>query len=184
MLSVSVPTAFDLEVTHSEYAVSIRRRADAIAFGLPKHKVVFLGRGEADAQDHLAPDGSLTRLVGSGSALGFYASMLSKATPEELADMLLGLTKLTDAGHEHTWVEGNTTRVAFSDHATRLEASIDGTPLSMLLEKPGVMSAVDDWPSYVVKNLDRREIEQQLARGVRRACEILQPARSFDFTVG
>lgn len=172
-------TAFDFEVTHAEYALSIRRRADAIALAVPKHKVVFVGRGEPDAQDHLAPDGSLTRLVGPGSALGFYASMLSKATPEELADMLLGLTKLTDAGHEHTWTEGNKTQVAFMAGATKVAATIDGTPLSMQLAKPGVMSAVDDWPGYTVKTLTRKEIEQQLARGVRRACEILQPARAL-----
>ena len=172
-------TSFDFEVTHAEYAVSIRRRADGIALALPKHKVVYVGQGSAHEQDHLAPDGSLTRLVGSGSTLGFYANMLSKATSEELADMLLGLTKLTDSGHEHTWTEGAKTQVAFSAKATKVEANIDGTQLSMNLEKPAQMAAVDDWSGYTVKTLSRKEIEQQLARGVRRACEILQPARSL-----
>ena len=182
-------TAFDLEIAHADYAVTIRRRADAIALALPKHKVVFVGHGPADEQDHLAPDGSLTRLVGPGSALGFYASLLSKATADELADMLLGLTKLSDAGHEHTWIEGSQTQVAFKASATdnntshaivsKVDATISGIPISMSLDKPAAMASVDDWAGYSVKSLSRREIEQQLARGVRRACEILQPARSL-----
>lgn len=172
-------TAFDLDLTHAEYAVSIRRRADGIALALPKHKVVFVGQGAADTHDHIAPDGALTRLVGSGSALGFYASMLSKATSDELADMLIGLTQLSDAGHEHTWTEGNDTRLTFKANATQVEANIDGTPLSLTLSHPGECVAVDAWPEYTVKSLPRREIEQTLARGVRRACEILQPARSL-----
>lgn len=171
--------AFDLDITHAEYAVSIRRRADGIALALPKHKVVFVGQGAADAQDHVAPDGALTRLVGSGSSLGFYANMLSKATADELADMLIGLGQLSDTGHEHTWTEGKQTQIAFNSNATKVDVNIDGVPLSMLLDKPGQMAAVDSWDGYTVKTLSRNEIEKSLARGVRRACEILQPARSL-----
>ncbi len=171
--------SFDLELSHAEYAVTIRRREDAIAFALPKHKVVFVGRGPVDAEDHLAPDGTITRLVGPGSALGLYANMLSKATADELADVLLGLTKLSDSGHAHTWTEGNKVSVAFQSQGTKIEATIDGTPLSMALAKPGSMAAVDEWPGYTVKSLSRGEIERQLARGVRRACEVLQPSRAL-----
>ncbi len=172
-------TAFDLEVTHAEYAVTIRRRAGGIALALPKHKVAFVGQGAADAQDHLAPDGVLTRLVGPGSSLGFYASMLTKATAGELADMLLGLTRLSDAGHEHEWTEGAQTRVAFKANATQVAGTIDSIPFSLKLEKPAAMAAVDAWPDYTLKTLARKEIEQTLARGVRRACEVLQPSRAL-----
>src|SRR5262245_53269098 len=37
--------AFDLELKHPQYAAHFRRRADAIAFAVPYHKVVFIGRG-------------------------------------------------------------------------------------------------------------------------------------------
>ena len=33
--------AFDLDLTHADYAIQLRRRRDATAMALPKHKVVF-----------------------------------------------------------------------------------------------------------------------------------------------
>src|SRR5437667_9255311 len=47
--------AFDLALDHSDYIVQLRRRADVTALALPKHKVVFVGRGPVDDADHLAP---------------------------------------------------------------------------------------------------------------------------------
>lgn len=36
--------SFDFALTHAEYAIEIRRRADVTAMALPIHKTVFIGR--------------------------------------------------------------------------------------------------------------------------------------------
>jgi hypothetical protein len=57
--------AYDLELTHDDYALVLRRRADATALALPKHKIVHIGRGASDPADHLDPAGIGARLVSS-----------------------------------------------------------------------------------------------------------------------
>lgn len=170
--------AFDFRVVHADYAVEIRRRRDAIAMAVPKHRVVFLGQGDADAEDHLAPEGALTRLIGPGSAAAFYANLLTTASPEDLANTLLGLTKLSDAEKAHRWTDGQKTTIEFTSDKPAIQGVIDGTPIELKLsaaEHP--MRSVSDWEGMTVKSLPRREIELQLARGLRRACEVLAPSR-------
>ncbi len=170
--------AFDLAITHSDYAVEIRRRANGVALALPKHKVVYLGTDDAvDAEDHLAPKDALQRLVSSGSSLYFYTSLLLKSTHEELADAALGLTKLSDAAKPHTWVHDDQTSIAFDHIHGSVTATIDGTELVMKLSEPASMPALEEWPGLEARRLNRAEIERQLSRGVRRACEFLSPSR-------
>lgn len=172
-------TAFDLEITHADYAVELRRRADAIAMALPKHKVVFLGEGAADADDHLAPDGALVRLIGSDSALSFGANLLMTASSDDLANTLLGVTKMTDQQQAHTWSDGKS-RVAFSDSGRQVVATIDGIDVQLTVGvAPAEIPSATAWSDMTVKSLSRREIETQLARGVRRACEVLAPSRTL-----
>lgn len=169
--------AFDFDAIHAEYSVRIRRRSDAIAFAVPKHKVVFMGRGASNANDHLAPEGALGRLIGPGSSLAFYANLLSTASAEDVANTLLGLTKLSDAAQAHTWTEG-ATRITFVDGSRRVLGTIKGTELDLKLdEAPQKIPDVADWPGMAVKSLPRDEMEQQLARGIRRTCEVLAPSR-------
>lgn len=169
--------AFDLTVTHAEYAVQIRRRADAIAMALPKHQVLFVGKGACDEADHLAPEGALARLVGSGSSASFYTNLLLTASADDLADTLLGVSQLRDDGQPHSWSDGDKLRVSFTKGAKSVIATIDDTQLEMQLAGAGTMRAVDDYQGMTIKSLPRREIELQLARGVRRACEVLAPSR-------
>ncbi|MGN6546611.1 MAG: C45 family autoproteolytic acyltransferase/hydrolase [Aureliella sp.] len=172
--------AIDIEIEHAKYAVEIRRRAGAIAMALPKHKVVFVGQGEADPADHLAPEGILERLVGRDSGLSFYRDLLLTASAEDLANTLLGVTDLSDSAASHTWTRGDATRVAFSENARHVVGAIDGTHLELKLGlPPETMRSATEWSELTVKQLPRQEIERQLARGIRRACEVLAPSRSL-----
>lgn len=55
--------SFDFALTHAEYAIEIRRRADVTAMALPIHKTVIIGRGEVDATNSLKPLAIADRLV-------------------------------------------------------------------------------------------------------------------------
>eukprot|EP00475_Leptophrys_vorax_P022190 TRINITY_DN30205_c4_g1_i1.p1 TRINITY_DN30205_c4_g1~~TRINITY_DN30205_c4_g1_i1.p1 ORF type:complete len:149 (-),score=5.01 TRINITY_DN30205_c4_g1_i1:42-488(-) len=68
--------SFNLELTHPQYSVNIRRRRDETAFALPHHKVVFIGKGATDEKDHLSPQGVLTRLISPASQAAVYAPLL------------------------------------------------------------------------------------------------------------
>ncbi len=172
-------SSFDLSITHAEYAVEIRRRSDAIALAVPKHNIVFLGKGEADAEHHLAPEGALKRLIGPGSNLSTATNMLLTASASDLADTLLGLTKLNDQARAHEWVEGEKYKLSFTNAGRTLTATIDGTPVSAKITEATQPRAFDDWPGLKQKELSRREIETQLARGFHRACEVLAPSRQL-----
>ncbi|HRA88293.1 MAG TPA: hypothetical protein PK992_09490, partial [Planctomycetaceae bacterium] len=65
--------SFDLALTHAEYAVEIRRRADVTALAMPKHRTVFIGRGEVAAADSLQPKAITERLISKSSSLGTVA---------------------------------------------------------------------------------------------------------------
>lgn len=170
--------ALDLRVTHADYAVEIRRRRDAIALALPKHRVVFLGSGEADPEDHLAPQGLWSRLVGPGSSIDSYAMLLMTAAPADLANALLGLTDLADPQQANRWSDGRATALEFRTAELAIQGTIAGTPLHLQLAAvPLPMRSVSDWEGMTVKSLSRLEIERQLTRGIRRTFEILAPSR-------
>ena len=75
--------SFDLVLTHPEYAVTIRRRADITALALPKHGTVFIGRGEVESDDSLKPMAITERLISQSSSLSqiqLATSLLPPAT--------------------------------------------------------------------------------------------------------
>jgi hypothetical protein len=71
--------AFDLALTHDEYAVSIRRRKDATAFALPLHNVAFIGSGQVSSDDSLKPSGIASRLLSPGSQAAMFAPLIFPA---------------------------------------------------------------------------------------------------------
>jgi dienelactone hydrolase len=179
---------FDLALTHADHAAELRRRGTAIALGLPRHRIVHLGEGPADEADHLAPAGIFSRLLSTDSLAGFAAPMLLQKTPDLAAGTALFFLggRLSQADGCWRWDD---------EHAIRfLKAGADGEPLAgdadgqpavevrsgnlriwLVLGEPGNPAAFDDWPGYEVSRIPRDEIERQLARGARRALEIVAP---------
>jgi hypothetical protein len=73
---------FDLRVEHSDYAVEIRRRAEAIAFAVPKWGKVYLGQGTAHENDHLKPEGIIGRLVGPATRVSQFIPIVMNTDAE------------------------------------------------------------------------------------------------------
>ena len=168
--------SFDLDLEHAEYAVRVRRRSDGIAFCVPKHKTVYIGIGELDPKDHLKPAGVMNRLVSTGTAIRFGTQLIASATAEELAEALMSLAKLRYSSEMQAWsVDG--TSIQFEPNGQVVRSVIDGTKLDLKWSKGAdALTAFDAWPGMSRHDLPRSELEKQLARGVRRALEVLAPS--------
>lgn len=170
-------SSFDLEVTHPEYAVSIRRRADATALALPKHKVVFFGRGEVDSRDCLAARGMTDRLISSASAASTYLPLVQQGNASALTFLL---KTLGTSFHEEsaTWKVGDDVSFRFGAEEPSIEVTADGTDVRLSFKAtPSKPLTADNWPEMRLVGIPRRELERQLARGTRRALEILAPSQ-------
>lgn len=173
--------AFDLSLTHADYAVAIRRRADRTALALPKHQMVYLGTGPLGTPDHLGGPGLWQRLVSTDSDVAnvvWAASLAAWANPEEFLRSLLQQSALEYDADSESW----------ANDEMRLQLESDGT----LLVNYGAIEvqvrtrleavdrpAVDAWPGWDVRELPRDELESTLVRGVRRATEILRPGQAL-----
>ncbi len=171
--------SFDLDLVHPEYAVKLRRRGDATAMALPLHQVVYLGRGETDAQDHLSPEGMTRRLLSSGSTVSDFSPFLQSGDPQAVALVLQGLLKLRYDAPTASWKLGDKLTLKFTDSGKSLDFEADGHQVSLKFAAASAPAAVDDWAGLKVVELDRRELEVQLARGARRGLEIAAPAYSL-----
>ena len=166
---------FDLSLTHREYAVSIRRRAETTAFALPLHKVVFIGQGQIDSADSLKPLELSARLLSPGSQIGVFAPFVLQADANAVSVALTSLAGVTFNSESERWSKGDV-NFAFSSAGTinilAGDASVD---LAVTSTVPKVLSA-ESWPDLKTVRLPRVELERQLVRGVRRAFEILAPS--------
>lgn len=167
--------AFDLELKHTDYWVQVRRRADICAFALPHHKVVFLGRGDVDAADHLAPAGISRRLIGPGSMVSAYVPLVQRADAAGAALLLRKLLKLQWDAEKQAWTAGNISFHFPKGNAVNLQIGTTHVLLQLEDEIPSAADATN-WPDLKVVELPRRDLERQLARGVRRALEIVAPS--------
>ena len=171
--------SFDLELEHADYAVQLRRRAEGMAFCVPKHGIVYLGTGSVDAADHLKPNGILNRLVSSGTALRLGTQLFANSTSEDLVGTLMSVTNLKSSEKDDSWlIDDVQLRLNSTKHEAHLE--IDGTRIDLAMSQSvDAKRAFDFWPDMAVRKLDRAELERQLARGVRRALEVLFPSASL-----
>ena len=159
--------SFDLDVMHADYAVQIRRRQSATAFALPRHRVVFLGRGDTPSRDHLAPLGVTGRLFTARTQASLALAWLMTQPPESSSKYLAGLLGQPKNKSDGLRVGPDGGLLAkFSSWSLNL----------LLLETPTPAAAVDEWPGYRVTRIPRNELERQLARGLRRTFEVLWPS--------
>ena len=166
--------SYDLAVEHPEYALVLRRRADATALALPKHRIVHVGRGATDPADHLAPAGIGGRLVSSASQAAMVVPALAQPTPAAVTGLLVGLL-----GVKHDPADGRWERGAgwldFDDAGRLIRADAENVVVDLAVGDAGERKAVDDFPGYEKSEVPRDEIERTLCRGVRRALEIALP---------
>ncbi|MCA9132520.1 MAG: hypothetical protein KDA45_05185 [Planctomycetales bacterium] len=171
--------SFDLAVEHAEYAVRIRRRAAGIAFCVPLHQRVFLGRGRlpTDSEDHLRPVAILDRLVSPGTRFRLAAQVLKTASPEDLAGALISLIRPHYSADRQAWLLDENSWLRFGEQPQEIRGQVGGASLEVRYSPQAAAPlAFDDWPEMQVQELPREEIEVQLARGTRRALEIVAPS--------
>ena len=156
--------AFDLTVRHTDYAISLRRRADSTALALPNHGVAFLGVGRIDATDNLAPEGILARLISPRTNVSLYTPLLQHADARVVSAMLAGLLQAKRDAQTGQWNVGDNASFEFSQPGS-LSVHIDGTHVQLrVTDGKTSPAAVDNWPDMRIVELDRRELERQLAR--------------------
>ncbi len=141
---------------------------------LPKHKVVFLGQGDSDAEDHLQPKGLAKRVVGNGTDVQLIATLLRNSNSEDLAGALIGLAKLSWDG---TAWHAASNKITFDadKHAIDVQTN-DGHVHLQSTTDAGKAAAIDAWPDYRIQKLDRKLLEKHLTRGLRRGLEVALPS--------
>jgi hypothetical protein len=167
---------FRLQLEHADYAVEIRRTADATAFALPKHRTVYLGRGEIHPEDHLAPAGFLARVIGPRSMAALALPLLSGNDPHNAAQLLTNLLNVTYEADADRFRIGKQGTVRFSTETPSLSAEIGQISVTWTVTEPRPMPSIDEWTEMELVPLEREELERQLARGLRRTLEVLAPS--------
>jgi hypothetical protein len=168
--------AFDLALTHDEYAVSIRRRKDNTAFALPLHKVVFLGSGNVDARDSLKASGIASRLISPGSKAAAFAPLILQADADAASVALTTFAGAVFNSKSNYWSAGNVNFGFGSTGWINIQTGKTKIKLNVSSKIPK-RDAASDWPGMKTVPLERDELERQLVRGVRRAFEILTPSQ-------
>jgi dienelactone hydrolase len=168
--------SFDLSVEHPEYALEIRRRADETALILPRHRQVFRGSGACDPVDCLTARDCTRRLISPGSAASGYLPLLAAANPQFLATALSALVEIRRTADDAGWEVGEL-RWQSSDEGRRLRGSWSGgsVELEVSTDASGEAPAIAAPADFATTELEREELERQLARGFRRSLEILAP---------
>jgi hypothetical protein len=179
--------AFDLDLVHADYAVSVYRRPATTVLALPKHGVVYVGSGAIVGPDHLELPGMVDRLLSRGSVLSTYIPVVLSGDAQALGSALKTLLDLTPGEGASTWLgaDGTELRVDSAETTTGLDSSNFhlrhdswSARLQVVDEPPSRtwQELEATWAGWRVETLDREELERTLSRGVRRAGEILLPS--------
>jgi hypothetical protein len=164
--------SYDLTIEHTDHALVLRRRADATALALPRHKIVHVGRGTTDPADHLAPAGLLQRLVSPDSQAAVAIPFIGQPSPAALAGVLCSLLGVQHDPANERW-ERHAAWLDFDDAGRRITADAEGVTADLSVAPAGSRPAADDFPSYEHHDIPRDELERTVCRGIRRTLEIL-----------
>lgn len=173
--------SFDFALTHAEYAVEIRRRADVTAMALPIHKTVIVGRGDVDAANSLKPLAIAERLVSKSSSLGTVSLGLNLLAAGDIEATLRGLLASANFIHDPSkgcWKSDDATVTCPKDQSISVSAK-DVTVSLDTKSNVGDAPSAEEWPGMKVTEIPRGELERTLLFGVRRATEVLQPGREL-----
>lgn len=181
--------AFDLELTHSDYAVGIFRRPQMTALALPKHRVAYVASGELHGADHLALPGITDRLISRGSVVSTFAPMVFCGDAKALAGAIKTLLELLPGEEPMSWLGGEGTELSIrqsdngSPGATYQVRQRDwqGSLQIVAPPEPRNESQLREqlWAGWQHESLDRDELERTLSRGLRRTLEVLLPSPSL-----
>lgn len=174
--------SFSLRVNHELAQVAVYRTGDQTSLVLPQHHVAFVGTGPVSGPDILEPETSVDHLLSPGSMIA-ASSVLLGAGPQFVASAIVQYGKLQYQPADRLWksdkasLRAESSDLSDSDAACVLHftyknwtgtANLSFAPPS--IDHPKVLTG------YRVVKLDRVDLERHLARGVRRALEVLAPS--------
>ncbi|MEZ6060500.1 MAG: C45 family peptidase [Planctomycetaceae bacterium] len=169
--------SFDLALTHAEYAVEIRRRADSTAMILPLHHVAIVGHGAVDDSVRLSPKDLTARLISPQSEAIAGLTIVSAIQPEFL-DPLIELGRKTLKAQRdpasNQWVLTEASPIRFPAPGELIVTGDFGTAHLTLSDTADAAEAVP--ANLETVEIPRTELERTLLRGVHRATEILAPS--------
>jgi hypothetical protein len=167
-----------LRVEQKDYPFTLERSNDRTTLILPRHRAAIVGVGDLTGPDTLTPRGAALRLIGDRSALFVYYMMLANADGQAVATALTALLQAepTDAAATH-WSSPGAANVSLR--------VAEGKPLTLTIPdgkvsiEPGELAnkyqRTEIPAGYSITRIDRNEMERMLARGTRRALEVLLP---------
>ena len=169
--------SFDLSVKHDDHWVKLQRRADRTTMILPHHKVAFVGKGSVTGDDILKPHGITERLLSREAMASAYLPVLANADPQVISLMLTSLLELKYDEEENAYRHEDDLNFHFLRDENSLVLRLDEATAEIAVRE-GTTRADDavDLDGLSVIELDRAELERSLARGVRRAWEVLTPS--------
>lgn len=169
---------FRLRLSHEDYEVVLVRDASQTTFALPKHQTAFRGQGSLETgDDRLSPRDVVTRLLSPRSTAALIPPLIAASSLRGPGFVLNSVVGWQFDPESKSW-RGSKGRLTVSDNGT-VEIESGTTSVRIHLEVANVTLPDDDWSSYTVTNIERSELERTLARGVRRATEILAPGLSL-----
>lgn len=173
--------SFDITLTHADYAVSIRRRADITAFAVPKHNVVFIGRGDVPSEDSLSPQMISSRLISDQSKAAQAKLLLGLLSAGDVGQTLQGLLANTKISHDAatgTFTTGDASASFPANGQVKITVPKSSIDVSLTVNTSvAAAPSPTEWPGMKVTELPRAEIERTIVCGIRRATEILQPGQ-------
>lgn len=177
--------SFVLEMSHPEYAVTVVRGNDLSAMILPKHRRMVVGVGQVDPEDHLRPTDAFQRLVSDGSLVAMGKNLLSNADAVDTAGAILFLSKLqlVKDDEKNRWQLPDQGDFLFDNDSLQVKLGSTRGTFRVSKELPKDVPAKIDsewvrrrWSDYETISIPRQELEKTLARGLRRAMEVLAPS--------
>ncbi len=169
--------SFDLEIEHNDYWLRLQRRADRTAMILPRHKAAFIGEGPVAGTDILKPQGISKRLLSPGTVAFVYLPVVANGEPQLVALMLTSLLKLEYDEPSNTYSHKDDLKFQFGNTEDSLTVKFDEANARIELRDSTLRhdSPIATDGMKIVR-LDRNELERYLARGIRRALEVLAPS--------
>ena len=194
---------FELVLKHPEYALTIVRTEDLTAVVLPKHRKVFWGQGSVDSEDHLDSRELLKRTIKGTTQIAAPFELIKFLDGSAAADLLLASKQIKPLAPKATsqqsfedstsWLVTDDARITLSQTGAEgqlaiVQVAINDVQATLGLSnehkevfvRPEGQSPVDwiqsHWGDYDIEPIAREEIERTIARGVRRATEVLAPS--------
>ncbi|MCY3007736.1 MAG: C45 family autoproteolytic acyltransferase/hydrolase [Planctomycetota bacterium] len=194
---------FELVLKHPEYALTLVRTEDLTAVVLPKHRKVFWGQGSVDSEDHLDSKELLKRTIKATTQIAVPFELIKFLDGPAAAELLMASNQIKPVAqvpssaqpvaNSTLWQISHNAQVTLNQAGTPSELSIATLVINDLratlvlsnehkaiFPRPEGQSPRDwvqsHWGDYDIEPIAREEIEKTIARGMRRATEILAPS--------